>query len=613
MSEKVGVVIGRGKEKDQLEIVVAFQEREKSPKVGEFLIIEETEFMRRKLLARVEEFSYGDFQATKDERIRALVEKYVREITGVGRELSEEEKKALFFRHYILKVLGEIEIGRVKTDYRLLPELTSICRYPTDQEYEIITSAGLEKAVHLLPIGDLSLGEEIREIKVDFDLDKFRDKRTAIFARTGYGKSNLCKLVTSMASLTGEGLLIFDMEGEYAFRDPEKDTPGLADIPQIKGNLVIYTNRRDYDMSRYGDIWIRPPINLELLRPWQLASLFPEAGGREEAAAIRNFRDLPEMPQCLIELARLYENPRVDRDRERRLWDDLFQTLNATDAQKPVLRRNLRWLLPLHNSNAPNIVTDVMWHLVRGRTVIVDLSLLPLEVGISLSNIILEGIFMYNVRNITQGRLIKCIAVFEEAQNVLNRDAVKEGQSYFVRWAKEGRKYHLGLIYVTQQPGAIAEEIVSQTDNFFVMHLLGKGDIDALKRANPHYDGVISEFLSKETIVGNTYVYSAPKQPYVFPCKVFEFQESVVQNLINQQNFQLQISVNEEMNELRNILMKVINSSSGNEEENRIIGNFSRRIYEYFRECRISLPFADDNNQWIDFEQARNFYLQLRP
>jgi len=241
------------------------------------------------------------------------------------------------------------------------------------------------------------------------------------------------------------------------------------------------------------------------------------------------------------------------------------------------------------------------------------LSLLPLEVGVSLSNVILEGIFRYNVRNITQGKLIECIAVFEEAQNVLNRDAVKEGQSYFVRWAKEGRKYHLGLIYVTQQPGAIAEEIVSQTDNFFVMHLLGKGDIDALRRANPHYDGVISEFLLKETIIGNTYVYSAPKQPYVFPCKVSEFRESLIQNLINQQNFQLQISVNKEMNELRNILMEVKNSSSSDEEENKIIGNFSRRIYEYFRERGISLPFADDNNQWIDFEQARNLYLQLRP
>jgi len=620
MSEKVGVVIGRGKEKDQLEIVVAFQEREKSPKLGEFLIIEETEFMKRKLLARVEEFSYGDFQATKDERIRALVEKYVREITGVGRELSEEEKKALFFRHYILKVLGEIDFEnrKIKTDYRRLPELTSICRYPSHEEYKIITSAGLEDASNPLPIGYFSIGEEIKKfgeekIKVIFDLEKFKNKRTAIFARTGYGKSNLCKLVVSLASLTGEGLLVFDMEGEYAFGEPNRNIVGLADIPEIRNNLVVYTNRKDYNASRYGNIWLRPLINLELLKPWQIASLFPEAGSKEEAAIIRNFRDLTETPQPLIELARLYENPPIDRDRERELWDNLFQRLNATGPQQLVLRRNLRWLLPLHNSNAPNIVTDVMWHLARGRTVIVDLSLLPLEVGVSLSNVILEGIFRYNVRNITQGKLIECIAVFEEAQNVLNRDAVKEGQSYFVRWAKEGRKYHLGLIYVTQQPGAIAEEIVSQTDNFFVMHLLGKGDIDALRRANPHYDGVISEFLLKETIIGNTYVYSAPKQPYVFPCKVSEFRESLIQNLINQQNFQLQISVNKEMNELRNILMEVKNSSSSDEEENKIIGNFSRRIYEYFRERGISLPFADDNNQWIDFEQARNLYLQLRP
>jgi len=240
------------------------------------------------------------------------------------------------------------------------------------------------------------------------------------------------------------------------------------------------------------------------------------------------------------------------------------------------------------------------------------LSLLPLEVGVSLSNVILEGIFRYNVRNITQGKLIECIAVFEEAQNVLNRDAVKEGQSYFVRWAKEGRKYHLGLIYVTQQPGAIAEEIVSQTDNFFVMHLLGKGDIDALRRANPHYDGVISDFLSKETIIGNTYIYSAPKQPYVFPCKVFEFKESVIQDLISQQNFHSQISVSEEMIELRQILMRITNNFWDSENEREIISSFSREIYRYFAEHGIFLPFANPDNKWIEYEQARNLFLQLK-
>lgn len=65
MSARVGVVIGRGKESDQLEIVVAFQERQKSPKLGAFLVIKETEFMKRKLLVRVEDFLMGIFRPPK--------------------------------------------------------------------------------------------------------------------------------------------------------------------------------------------------------------------------------------------------------------------------------------------------------------------------------------------------------------------------------------------------------------------------------------------------------------------------------------------------------------------------------------------------------------------
>jgi len=127
--------------------------------------------------------------------------------------------------------------------------------------------------------------------------------------------------------------------------------------------------------------------------------------------------------------------------------------------------------------------------------------------------------------------MISVIAVFEEAQNVLNKKAVEAGESIFVRWAKEGRKFGLGLIYITQQPGAIAEEIVSQTDNFFVMHLLGKNDVDALIRANRHYDGVIARFLVSETVVGNAYVYSAPYQPYVFPAHIWEFKPEIFTRL----------------------------------------------------------------------------------
>lgn len=607
MDERIGVVIGRGKETDQLEIVVAFQEREKSPKLGEFLVVEETEFMRRRLLARVEEFSYGDFQATKDERIRALVEKYVREITGVGRELSEEEKKALFFRHYILKVLGEIKLedARIKTDYRVLPELTSLCRYPTEQELKVITSAGLEGAEHTIHVGHLSMGEEVRKTDVIFDLDKFKDRRTAIFARTGYGKSNLCKLVVSLASLTGVGLLIFDMEGEYTFGDPSKNTIGLADIPGIKENLVVYTNRRDYDKQKYSELWVRPPINLDMLSPRQIASLFPEAGA-EEARAIAYFRGLFNLPQEFVNAVLGFRNSSSDRERNQFLAQAARSIAPSDDERQiGVLRRNLRWILPLDHSGAPNIITDAIWHIARGRTVVVDLSLLPLEVGSSLSNTILEGIFRYNVENITQGKLVDCIAVFEEAQNVLDKDAVKEGHSYFARWAKEGRKYHLGLIYVTQQPGAIAEEIVSQTDNFFIMHLLGKGDIDALRRANPHYDGVISDFLKNETIVGNAYIYSAPKQPYTFPCKVLEFNKLNIEDLLSKSKVPEQKSVVQEMQELSGLI------SLTGDDENKVIGRFSSEMYNYFDKQGIGLPFADPNKKWIEWEYVHGLYKQL--
>ena len=47
-------------------------------------------------------------------------------------------------------------------------------------------------------------------------------------------------------------------------------------------------------------------------------------------------------------------------------------------------------------------------------------------------------------------------------------DRALDDRNIFVRWVKEGRKYGLGCILVTQQPGAISKQIISQGDNFFV-------------------------------------------------------------------------------------------------------------------------------------------------
>ena len=52
----------------------------------------------------------------------------------------------------------------------------------------------------------------------------------------------------------------------------------------------------------------------------------------------------------------------------------------------------------------------------------------------------------------------------------------------YVAWVKEGRKYDLGALLITQQPGSIPVEILSQGDNWFIFHLLSAADLMSLKR-----------------------------------------------------------------------------------------------------------------------------------
>lgn len=606
-SERVGVIVGRGKEQDHLEMVVAFSEREKAPKLGSFLIVEEQEFMKRKFLSRVEDMNYGDFQATKDERIRAIVEKYMREIGGYARELSEEEKRTLFFRHYALKVLGQFSSDdkKIVTEYRLLPELSSVCRSPTDGEYTVITSAGIQDPNKALKVGKLVIGEEEKTNDILFEPWKFERRRTAILARTGYGKSNLCKVVVSLASLMGDsGILVLDMDGEYAFKTQTatgQEVLGLADLEPIKPNLVVYTQRKDvFDI--YKDVYVSPILNLGFLGPFQVAELCMD----------QDLKILPEFKYSLTQdwqgFLDKYRNESVRREQQDRLLLDFCGKVSTKGTSKDIgqqyaLRRNLREVLEWDEPEACNIVEDIKFHLAEKRLVIVDLSLMTLEMAYRVAHLILDGVFDYNVEGITAGKTINTIAVFEEAQNVLNRKAVEEAKSVFTRWAKEGRKFQLGLIYVTQQPGAIAEEIVSQTDNYFAMHLLNKGDIDALKKANPHYNGVTADFLSMETFVGNTYIYSAPLQPYVFPAKVFEFGKkdflAVLSGKVKHSK-----SVLEELQGIAKILQTV--AAKQHAGWSKFVGACSYSVYQYFKDNSISASFMVDDKQWIDYGIAEN-------
>jgi hypothetical protein len=521
----------------------------------------------------------------------------------------------------------------------LLPELTAICRCPEKVEFDLIVSAGLTRAQAGMvlqkaqsgrgaaqslgspPIGKLAFGEDvINEVDIPFEKGRFEDKRTAVFARTGYGKSNLSKIVIALASLTGDtGLLVLDIDGEYTFRAEKPDgstTYGLADIDLLKPRLVVYTTREDIPED-YHAVDIRRMVNLKKLSPQAIANLMTE----QDLKVVQEFRNLKYLDQ---ETTEQDEQPAVEREkgaevpkREKKdqsryqLWVELVDTIadekvfprklaqfiqKWDKSQQNALRREIIRLCHLHDSRAGDLVEDIRAEIRNRKLVVLDFSLLEMDQAIRIASSVLERIFSYNLWGVTLNKAIPVVAVFEEAQNVLNKKAVEEGKTVFVRWAKEGRKFHLGLIYVTQQPGAIAEEIVSQTDNFFVMHLLNRNDIDALVRANRHYDGVIAQFLGDETVVGNAYIYSAPRQPYVFPARLAEFTPGLFDQVFG--SFRLK--------DLADYLKSMRFNLSSHQELKTTIPAFSKVVYSWLKRQNPAVwpAWVDQDKEWIDWPYA---------
>src|SRR5579885_3019769 len=100
------------------------------------------------------------------------------------------------------------------------------------------------------------------------------------------------------------------------------------------------------------------------------------------------------------------------------------------------------------------------------------------------------------------------------------------GAQPYIEWVKEGRKYDLGALLITQQPGSIPVEILSQGDNWFIFHLLSASDLGSLQRANAHFSEDILSSLLNEPIPGQGIFWSsASGRAYPVPLRILSFEK----------------------------------------------------------------------------------------
>jgi len=369
------------------------------------------------------------------------------------------------------------------------------------------------------------------EVLVRFDIRNIVSRRTFIFARAGFGKSNLNKLLFSKLYETtptvekrGDrrvpvGTVLFDPDGEYFWPD-DKGRPGLCDVPALQEQLVVFTNRKaptDY----YGS-FVAGGIKLDIrrLKPSDVIgiALSPE---RQEQQNVRKLRHLgqPEWIQ-LVELIDQYGNSAPP--------DEVSAILKLEKGQEFELyaaRSNMTAIVQMLHDKTSRLLDMLLTALKAGKLCVVDVSQLRGQQSLVLSSLILRNIFDHNQKEFTEreSQTIPTIAVVEEAQSVLHENAT--GSEPYIAWVKEGRKYDLGAVLITQQPGSIPTEILSQGDNWFVFHLLSAADLTALQRANAHFSEDILSAVLNEPIAGQGVFWSSANQkPYPVALRALSFE-----------------------------------------------------------------------------------------
>jgi hypothetical protein len=584
------------------------------PQLGQFLLIE-LGSQEEAALGRITRFVPSGLLAT------AEGEDYVNTMQRRQQAVPEDLKQQRLKYRVQVKLLGAVRMVDDKIIYvpsqRRLPHLGAKVALPSPpvlQELCRLSHGDTE-------LGDYVLGEFVYcggavpqpnpalrsldpKLAVTFDIKNLVAKRSVIFARAGYGKSNLMKFLIAELyrkqpkTKAGRdvGTLIFDPNGEYFWPDVVDERPGLCDVPHLRDKLVVFTNKPA--PSPYYGSWKVGEVKLDIrdLRPRDVISIAVSAD-RQSQQDVLKLKGVTDTDwRTLVDLIHTQGLQVSDNDIGRLLGYSAAQIPNSA-AEIAAARSNMSGVVRLLHDPNSRVLAGTIAALSRGSIVVLDISLLSSAAGNMLAGLLLRRLFSHNQENFTGGQpIIPVVTVIEEAQSVLGRNL--DDTSPYVEWVKEGRKYELGAMLITQQPGSMAPELLSQADNWFCFHLLSEGDAGTLNRYNSHFSEDILAHLIGEPIPGNCFMWSAPHQPFVLPVRVRSFEDAYKRE-VKKDSAQPRVEGTRSQEVLKTV------SESLNQLKNALVGELKQSRKIKF----VSVPGAISGKEGIGVSSGQLYYV----
>ncbi|MEM2213870.1 MAG: ATP-binding protein [Candidatus Nezhaarchaeales archaeon] len=326
-----------------------------------------------------------------------------------------------------------------------------------------------------------------QDVEVKVNVDAVLSKHLAVLGSTGSGKSNLVAvLVDKVASLGGQ-VIIIDSHGEYSdMTVSSKDAKLIhfeAKVNPLKVSpLVLASTLIPEAVATKQRNLLRKAIR-------ELNTLYSKSG-REKINAEERLEDL-------IQRASKELDVEVEDTSGRRYLKALYATVMCMKTNPAIDKRDHtvldNILLKLERSIVEydvysTDVVDPVDLLEPGTIVDVDVSLLP----DAARNEVVSYICRQVLQRAITGKLLPTLIVVEEAHLYLSSEAEDAAKQAIERIAREGRKYGVGLVIVSQRPKGIDPNVLSQINSLCVLKIMQPEDQAYVKQ--------YSEWLTDEML-----------------------------------------------------------------------------------------------------------------
>ncbi|PIN73776.1 ATPase [Candidatus Woesearchaeota archaeon CG10_big_fil_rev_8_21_14_0_10_45_16] len=297
-------------------------------------------------------------------------------------------------------------------------------------------------------LGNVRSGSQVLDFNVFLPGKDVLSHHVLIPASTGKGKSNLMSCILwDITEKDYAGMLVLDPHDEYYGRSGL----GLKDHPQ-KNKVVYYTPHNPPPGAR------TMKINLTKLKP-------------EHFQGAVSLSD-PQR-QCLHVYYKKFKNNWI----RFLLEEKKIEGVHFHEDTIAVVKRKLISLLDLElegseinckgifdNVAGENTISEICQELERSKTVIIDTSYFSGALEIMIGSIITTEMFSLYKYYKRLGQLEEkpvISIVLEEAPRVLGKKVLEQGSNVFDSIAREGRKFKIGLIAITQLPSEIPKNILA--------------------------------------------------------------------------------------------------------------------------------------------------------